>query len=118
MNSTAGRVALGIVFVALLATPLVLKRVWYADKASAKSAADESLRRNGFHLDEVSLAAGVAFTHSAPTLDPKLAHIMPQVASMGAGVAVVDVDRDGWPDLYVTNSGEGSKNCLFRNNGD
>ena len=44
---------------------------------------------------------------SAPTLDPKLAHIMPQVASMGAAVSVVDVDRDGLPDLYVTDSKEG-----------
>ena len=56
--------------------------------------------------------------HDAPTLDPKLAHIMPQVASMGAAVSVVDVDRDGLPDLYVTNSKEGSKNRLFRNRGD
>jgi hypothetical protein len=43
---------------------------------------------------------------------------MPQVASMGAGVSVVDVDRDGWDDLYVTNSGEGSKNRLYRNRHD
>ena len=43
---------------------------------------------------------------------------MPQVASMGAAVAVVDFDRDGWPDLYVTNSGEGSLNRLYRNRGD
>src|SRR5258705_4595108 len=42
------------------------------------------------------------FVHDAPTLDPRLAHIMPQVASMGAAVSVVDVDRDGLPDLYVT----------------
>ena len=34
---------------------------------------------------------------------------MPQVASMGAAVAVADFDRDGWPDFYVTNSAEGSR---------
>ena len=56
--------------------------------------------------------------HEAPTLDPKLAHIMPQVASMGAAVSVVDVDADGSPDLYVTNSREGSQNHLYRNRGD
>jgi enediyne biosynthesis protein E4 len=56
--------------------------------------------------------------HSAPMLDPKLAHIMPQVASMGAAVSVVDSDRDGLPDLYVTDSKEGSKNRLYRNRGD
>ena len=43
---------------------------------------------------------------------------MPQVASMGAAVAVADVDADGQPDLYVTNSKEGSKNRLYRNRGD
>src|SRR3954453_15516233 len=43
---------------------------------------------------------------------------MPQVASMGAAVSVVDFNRDGWSDLYVTNSGEGSKNALFKNNHD
>ena len=32
---------------------------------------------------------------------------MPQVASMGAAVSVVDVDRDGLADLYVTDSEEG-----------
>jgi hypothetical protein len=43
---------------------------------------------------------------------------MPQVASMGAAVAVADFDRDGWQDFYVTNSGEGSLNRLYRNRGD
>ena len=43
---------------------------------------------------------------------------MPQVASTGAAVAVADFDRDGWQDFYVTNSGEGSLNRLYRNKGD
>jgi enediyne biosynthesis protein E4 len=77
----------------------------------------ESAKRYGFSLEEVAKACGIDFTHRAPTLDPKLDHIMSQVASMGAGVSVVDFDRDGWQDLYVTNSGEGSKNGLYRNLG-
>ena len=35
----------------------------------------------------------------------------------GVGCAVGDFDRDGWQDIYVTNSGEGSKNALYRNLG-
>ena len=42
---------------------------------------------------------------------------MPQVAAMGAAVAVADFDRDGWQDFYVTNSGEDSLNRLYRNTG-
>ncbi len=64
--------------------------------------------RYGFHLEEVSKSAGIDFTHQAPKLDPKLDHIMPQIASMGASVAVADFDRDGWHDFYTTDSGEGS----------
>lgn len=36
---------------------------------------------------------------------------------MGAAVSVVDYDQDGWADIYVTNSGEGSHNALYRNLG-
>jgi enediyne biosynthesis protein E4 len=74
--------------------------------------------RYGFALRESAKARGVDFVHQAPTFDPRLAHIMPQVASMGASVSVADFDRDGWDDLYVTTSGEGTLNRLYRNKGD
>src|SRR4030095_14364811 len=70
--------------------------------------------RFGFRLDESAKTVGVAFVHQGPTFDARLAHIMPQVAAMGAAVAVADFDRDGWQDFYVTNSGEGSLNRLYR----
>ena len=73
--------------------------------------------RFGFRLQESAKAMGVDFTHQAPTFDSRLEHIMPQVAAMGASVTVADFDRDGWQDFYVTNSGEGSFNRLYRNNG-
>jgi hypothetical protein len=74
--------------------------------------------RFGFTLEESARATGVDFLHQAPTFDARLSHIMPQVAAMGAAIAVVDFDRDGWQDFYVTNSGEDSANSLYRNRGD
>ncbi|HKE56399.1 MAG TPA: CRTAC1 family protein [Pyrinomonadaceae bacterium] len=115
---TRGRIILIVCFIALLALPLVLKRLaTRRQTAVAKVDPTTAVSRFGFHFEEVAKASGVNFIHQAPTLDHQLDHIMPQVASMGAAVSVVDFDRDGWSDLYVTNSGEGSKNCLFRNLG-
>jgi hypothetical protein len=74
--------------------------------------------RFGFRLQESAKARGVAFVHEGPTFDSRLDHIMPQVTSTGAAVAVADFDRDGWQDFYVTNSREGSFNRLYRNKGD
>ena len=110
------RVIVTILFIAMLATPLAIKQV-SARQQAAQARLDESqaLARYGFHLQEVSQQAGVAFVHQAPTLDAKLERIMPEVASMGASVSIVDFDRDGWPDLYVTNSKTGSLNALYRN---
>jgi hypothetical protein len=112
------RIVLTVFFVALLATPLVYKRM-AARNAEQQSAADLSavLSRYGFSFRESSEDSGIAFQHTSPKLDAKLQHIMAQVASMGAAVSVVDYDRDGWPDIYVTNSGEGSRNTLYRNLG-
>ena len=74
--------------------------------------------RHGFRLEESAKRVGIDFVHQAPTFDKRLDHIMPQIAAMGAAVAVGDFDRDGWQDLYVTNSAEGSLNRLYRNKGD
>ena len=74
--------------------------------------------RFGFRLEESAKRLGVDFVHEGPTFDARLEHIMPQVASMGAAVAVADFDRDGWQDFYLTNSREGSLNRLYRNQGD
>jgi hypothetical protein len=80
---------------------------------------NDALARYGFVLEEVSKKCGIDFIHQAPAnFDPRLKHIMPIIASMGAAVSVVDFDRDGWQDIYVVSSGEGSKNRLYRNRGD
>jgi enediyne biosynthesis protein E4 len=114
--SRYARPLLVVVFVAMLATPAMIRR-FSAPATPAAAGIDPGLRY-GFRLTEASKPAGIDFVHEGPTLDPKLAHIMPQVASMGAAVAIADIDADGHSDLYVTNSKEGSKNRLYRNRGD
>jgi enediyne biosynthesis protein E4 len=111
------RPVLVVVFLLMLATPALIRH--FGSGVPAAAAGDPDPRaRYGFRLTEVSRSAGIDFVHEAPTLDPKLAHIMPQVAALGAAVSVADVDGDGRPDVYVTSSGEGSKNRLYRNRGD
>ena len=106
-----------ILFVSLLGSVAWLNHRVVPPEPPAIPAPDV-IARYGFTLQEVAHRSGIDFTHQSPTLDPKLAHIMPQVASMGASVTVADFDKDGWPDIYVTDSAEGSKNRLYHNNHD
>ncbi len=106
-----------LLFAGLLATPLVIQR-FYQKSETASFDRETALERYGFYFEEVAKKSGVDFTHQAPKLDEKLSNIMPQIASMGAGVSVVDFDRDGWNDIYLTNSEKGSANALFKNNKD
>jgi len=69
------------------------------------------------HFTDVTSAAGIHFVHTAGKAGKKY---LPE--TMGAGVAVLDVDGDGWPDLLFINShpfGPHAKKtlcALYRNN--
>src|SRR5450432_2619536 len=119
MEGRFPRIAVALLFAALLAAPVVYRRL-ASRKAVPSPTTDTAvlLSRYGCSFRESSRESGIAFHHTSPMLDAKLGHIMQQVASMGAAVSVVDYDRDGWPDIYVINSGEGSSNGLYRNLGD
>lgn len=67
---------------------------------------------------ERAAAAGLVFDHEVSPLHPLVDHIRDRILAVGAGVSVVDVDRDGWLDLYVTNTAFGAANALFVNRGD
>ena len=109
------RPLLAVVFLLMLATPAIIRR--YANAGLEADTAGLDSMRYGFRLSDASQAAGLALRHEAPTLDAQLAHIMPQVASMGAAVSISDVNADGHPDLYATTSKEGSLNHLYLNHG-
>ena len=120
MNAASKQVVVVLLFAGLLGSVFFFRANEAAPPLETKDPDQgAALARYGFYLEEVSKKCGIDFVHQAPAnLDPKLKHIMPIIASMGASVTVVDFDRDGWPDLYVINSGEGSKNCLYRNKRD
>ena len=107
-----------IVWASVLVGSLVAVKALNDRAAETLHQDDRSAARFGFHLEESAKAIGVDFVHHAPTFDPALAHIMPQIASVGASVAVADFDRDGWLDFYVTDSAAGRLNRLYRNKGD
>ncbi len=113
MSQRATQIGITILFAGLLAAPLMLKQ---SSSSSIGVAGETSaLSRYGFQFEEAAEASGVRFTHQAPELDSRLEHIMPEVASLGAAVSVVDFNRDGWEDFYATNSRQGSANALYQN---
>jgi enediyne biosynthesis protein E4 len=112
MNRSHARTLITILFALLVLTPLVMARWRVPGRASAAKPG------YGFSLQEVARASGIDFVHQAPKLDAALDAIMPEIASMGASVSVVDVNGDGWPDFYVTNSAVGSRNALYLNQKD
>jgi hypothetical protein len=83
-------------FAALIAMPVVIRHVSKRQESIGATTQSETVTaRYGFHFQEVAKAAGMTFSHQAPTFDPQLNHVMPEVASLGAAVSVVDFDRDG-----------------------
>ncbi len=112
-NQTLLRGILGVVFVGLLSVPLILN-YWPAEGSGGSLDRQAALERYGFVLTDVADEVGIDFTHHAPDLDTSLAHIMPEVAQVGASVSVADFDNDGDQDFYVTNSKYGTTNALYR----
>ncbi len=71
----------------------------------------------GVHFTDVTAAAGIKFRHNAGKAGKKY---LPE--TMGSGVAFLDVDGDGWPDILLINGkdwtsrGRKSTAALYRNN--
>lgn len=69
-------------------------------------------------FEDRAAESGCLNHHTMVRLSDTFANIMPWLSSVGAAVAAADFDNDGYADLYVTNSGRGDTNRLFRNRGD
>src|SRR3989441_677222 len=106
------RLALTTVFLGAVFLVIALNRGRPEERGGAGAAPP------GFAFREVAHQVGIDFVHHAPTLDPRIDNIAPLVASLGAAVSVSDVNNDGWPDLYFTNSRFGFPNALYLNRGD
>ena len=71
-------------------------------------------------LVDITASTGITFEHLS---SPEQKYI---VESMSGGVALIDYDRDGWPDIYFTNAqsvemaqaGKRARSALYRNNHD
>jgi enediyne biosynthesis protein E4 len=88
---------------------------------SAASAAQAAVAPSDLpQLVDITDSTGIKFEHLS---SPEQKYI---VESMGGGVALIDYDRDGWPDIYLTNAqnvemalaGKSSRGALYHNNHD
>jgi hypothetical protein len=69
-------------------------------------------------FSDVTQRAGISARHHPPQFDAKLDHIMNMVAAGAAGGAIGDYDNDGFLDVFVNDARAGTRNHLYRNNGD
>jgi hypothetical protein len=62
---------------------------------------------------DVTAKSTIDFMHKSGASPEKY-----MVETFGSGVAWIDYDNDGFPDLYFVNGAPGAANALYRNNGD
>jgi hypothetical protein len=92
-----------------------------AQQSDAMPSADKDAKgasENYPDLLDITTSTGIKFEHLS---SPEQKFI---VESMSGGVALIDYDKDGWPDIYFTNAqtvemalqGKKSRSALFHNN--
>jgi hypothetical protein len=79
---------------------------------------DEAVKSVDVSFVERAEQSGCMSKHSMVKLADEFANVMPWLSSVGAAAAAADYDNDSFADLYVTHSGRGDTNLLFRNRGD
>jgi len=122
-----------------LAIPCILVSLFLVFVSTGLRVASTSAARSSMHLTsheqsmpenagpgsypelvEITDSTGITFEHFS---SPEQKYI---VESMSGGVALIDYDRDGWPDIYFTNAqsvamaleGKKARSALYHNNRD
>ncbi|MGB6830416.1 MAG: CRTAC1 family protein [Terracidiphilus sp.] len=129
-NPQAKRVKLCVVLLAVCLTPV---GKWQAQSSAEPARPAQVTSANPLtelgaskaersypELVDITASTGIHFEHLS---SPEQKFI---VESMSGGVALIDYDRDGWPDIYFTNAqtvdmalhGEKARSALFHNNHD
>jgi len=96
---------------------------WQTGKPSVSLSDPMAQSNSNSHYPElvdITASTGIHFEHVS---SPEQRFI---VESMSAGVALIDYDRDGYPDIYFTNAqntemalrGQKARSALYHNNGD
>lgn len=88
--------------------------------SSPPTGSDTRIEQPYPQLVDITASTGIAFEHLS---SPQQKYI---VESMSGGVAIIDFDHDGWPDIYFTNAqsvemalaGTRARSALYRNNHD
>jgi enediyne biosynthesis protein E4 len=80
-------------------------------KGQAKGAAPAAGPAFGAQFVDVTAAAGITFVHDSGASPDKF-----MFETFGSGVAWIDYDNDGYPDLFFVNGAPGSANALYHNN--
>jgi hypothetical protein len=117
-NPRLRKLAAGLLLLILLA--VCAPRSSLAQSNPKPAALAASVPEHFPHLIDITHSTGIDFNHLS---SPEEKYI---VESMSGGVALIDYDRDGWPDIYFTNapnvemalSGKKAKSALYRNNHD
>jgi hypothetical protein len=116
-------------FLAVLACASLLPRAGIAQAPAGSShptaglsapAANTNPTTGYPELVDITRSTGIHFEHLS---SPEQRYI---VESMSGGVALIDYDRDGWPDIYFTNAqtvdmalqGKRARSALYHNNRD
>ena len=95
-----------MISVSIRAGAAVVALTWVVGSAAGRPAP------NGPIFEDVTAKAGIHFVHTSGATPDK--HM---VETFGSGVAWIDFDNDGLPDLYFVNGAPGTANALYRNNG-